>query len=146
MADDLYDFNVNQEDSDDDVFNIDKYLDDKPAPGEKKAPPAYQMYPGSKIAVSKAYGSHWKTKIEARPAYQRMRAKALPGGMVGSPPALPQHAPSGPRGFGRRGGSKPAGGRDARRAHERQSAVMADASFALVPPRQSGEEAWRRTP
>jgi len=39
----------------------------------------------------------WKTKIEARPAYQRMRAKALPGGMVGSPPALPQHAPSGPR-------------------------------------------------
>jgi glutathione S-transferase len=39
----------------------------------------------------------WKKKIEARPAYQRMRAKALPGGMVGSPPALPQHAPAGPR-------------------------------------------------
>src|SRR5262245_24321993 len=39
----------------------------------------------------------WKAKIEARPAYQRMRAKALPKGMVGSPPALPQHAPTGPR-------------------------------------------------
>jgi glutathione S-transferase len=39
----------------------------------------------------------WKTKIEARPAYQRMRAKALPGGMVGALPALPAHAPSGPR-------------------------------------------------
>lgn len=39
----------------------------------------------------------WKTKIEARPAYQRMRAKALPDGMVGALPALPQHAPAGPR-------------------------------------------------
>jgi glutathione S-transferase len=39
----------------------------------------------------------WKAKIAARPAYQRMRAKALPNGMVGAPPALPQHAPSGPR-------------------------------------------------
>jgi glutathione S-transferase len=39
----------------------------------------------------------WKAKIEARPAYQRMRAKALPDGMVGALPALPQHAPSGPR-------------------------------------------------
>jgi glutathione S-transferase len=40
----------------------------------------------------------WKAKIEARPAYQRMRAKALPDGMVGALPALPKHAPSGPRG------------------------------------------------
>lgn len=39
----------------------------------------------------------WQAKIEARPAYQRMRAKALPKGMVGSLPALPQHAPPGPR-------------------------------------------------
>ena len=39
----------------------------------------------------------WKTKIEARPAYKRMLAKARPDGMVGSLPALPQHAPSGPR-------------------------------------------------
>lgn len=39
----------------------------------------------------------WKAKIEARPAYQRMRAKALPDGMVGALPALPQHAPPGPR-------------------------------------------------
>jgi len=39
----------------------------------------------------------WKTKIEARPAYQAMLAKARPDGMVGSLPALPQHAPSGPR-------------------------------------------------
>lgn len=39
----------------------------------------------------------WKAKIEARPAYQAMLAKARPDGMVGSLPALPQHAPSGPR-------------------------------------------------
>ena len=39
----------------------------------------------------------WRTRIEARPAFQRMRAKALPDGMVGNLPALPQHAPSGPR-------------------------------------------------
>jgi glutathione S-transferase len=39
----------------------------------------------------------WKAKIEARPAYQRMLAKARPDGMVGALPALPKHAPSGPR-------------------------------------------------
>lgn len=39
----------------------------------------------------------WKAKIEARPAYQRMLAKARPDGMIGNLPALPQHAPSGPR-------------------------------------------------
>lgn len=40
----------------------------------------------------------WKKKIEARPAYRQMLAKARPDGMIGSPPALPQHAPPGPRG------------------------------------------------
>jgi glutathione S-transferase len=40
----------------------------------------------------------WKKKIEARPAYQRMLAKARPDGMIGTLPALPQHAPTGPRG------------------------------------------------
>jgi glutathione S-transferase len=39
----------------------------------------------------------WKEKIEARPAYQAMLAKARPDGMVGSLPALPAHAPAGPR-------------------------------------------------
>ena len=39
----------------------------------------------------------WKAKIEQRPAYQAMLAKARPDGIPGSPPALPQHAPSGPR-------------------------------------------------
>lgn len=39
----------------------------------------------------------WKAKIEQRPAYQRMLAKARPDGMVGALPALPAHAPSGPR-------------------------------------------------
>lgn len=39
----------------------------------------------------------WKAKIEARPAYQRMLAKARPDGMIGGLPRLPQHAPSGPR-------------------------------------------------
>ena len=39
----------------------------------------------------------WMEKVQARPAYQRMLAKARPDGMVGSLPALPAHAPSGPR-------------------------------------------------
>jgi glutathione S-transferase len=39
----------------------------------------------------------WKARIEARPAYQRMLAKARPDGMIGSLPRLPQHAPAGPR-------------------------------------------------
>ena len=39
----------------------------------------------------------WKAKIEARPAYQRMLAKARPDGMIGSLKALPAHAPAGPR-------------------------------------------------
>jgi glutathione S-transferase len=39
----------------------------------------------------------WKTKVEARPAYQRMLAKARPDGMIGNLPVLPKHAPSGPR-------------------------------------------------
>jgi glutathione S-transferase len=39
----------------------------------------------------------WKAKIEERPAYKAMLAKARPDGLIGSPPALPAHAPSGPR-------------------------------------------------
>jgi glutathione S-transferase len=39
----------------------------------------------------------WKARIEARPAYRRMLAKARPDGMIGGLPRLPQHAPSGPR-------------------------------------------------
>ena len=39
----------------------------------------------------------WKARIEARPAYQRMLAKARPDGMIGGLPRLPQHAPAGPR-------------------------------------------------
>lgn len=39
----------------------------------------------------------WKARVEARPAFQRMRARALPNGMVGSLTPLPQHAPTGPR-------------------------------------------------
>lgn len=39
----------------------------------------------------------WKAKVEARPAYQRMLAKARPDGMIGSLPPLSKHAPSGPR-------------------------------------------------
>jgi glutathione S-transferase len=39
----------------------------------------------------------WKVRIEARPAYQRMLAKARPDGMVGNLPVLPKHAPAGPR-------------------------------------------------
>jgi glutathione S-transferase len=39
----------------------------------------------------------WRTRIEARPAFKRARAAALPNGMVGNLPALPAHAPPGPR-------------------------------------------------
>ena len=39
----------------------------------------------------------WQAKVEARPAYKRMLAKARPDGMVGSLPVLPKHAPSGER-------------------------------------------------
>lgn len=39
----------------------------------------------------------WKAKIEQRPAYKAMLAKARPDGMVGSLTPLPKHAPSGPR-------------------------------------------------
>lgn len=39
----------------------------------------------------------WKAKVEARPAYGRMLAKARPDGMIGHLPVLRQHAPNGPR-------------------------------------------------
>lgn len=39
----------------------------------------------------------WKTKVEARPAYKAMLAKARPDGMIGNLPVLPKHAPAGPR-------------------------------------------------
>jgi glutathione S-transferase len=32
----------------------------------------------------------WRTKVESRPAYQRMLKAARPDGLVGSPPALPE--------------------------------------------------------
>lgn len=38
--------------------------------------------------------NEWKARMEARPAYQRMLAKARPDGMVGSLPALPKNASS----------------------------------------------------
>jgi glutathione S-transferase len=41
--------------------------------------------------------AEWRTRIEARPAFKAARAKALPNGMVGNLPALPAHAPPGPR-------------------------------------------------
>jgi glutathione S-transferase len=39
----------------------------------------------------------WKEKIEARPAYQRMLAKARPDGLIGALPKLPAHPPAGER-------------------------------------------------
>jgi glutathione S-transferase len=39
----------------------------------------------------------WRARVEARPAYQRMLAKARPDGMVGSLPPVRQRPPSGPR-------------------------------------------------
>jgi hypothetical protein len=53
-----------------DVFDVDTYLNsdndgERPGTKAKKEPPPYQMYPESKIPVSKAFGSLWRTKIEA---------------------------------------------------------------------------------
>lgn len=39
----------------------------------------------------------WKVKAEARPAYQRMLAKARPDGIPGNLPVVRQRPPSGPR-------------------------------------------------
>ncbi len=39
----------------------------------------------------------WKEKIEARPAYKRMLAKARPDDLIGALPKLPAHAPAGAR-------------------------------------------------
>jgi len=36
--------------------------------------------------------NEWKSRIEARPAYQRMLAKARPDGLIGALPALPKNA------------------------------------------------------
>lgn len=41
--------------------------------------------------------AEWKARIEARPAYNQMLAKARPDGMIGALRPLPRHAPSGPR-------------------------------------------------
>lgn len=41
--------------------------------------------------------AEWKTRIVARPAYNRMLAKARPDGMIGNLPKLERHAPAGPR-------------------------------------------------
>lgn len=51
---------------DTDIFDVDAHADgDKPSPKTKKDVPLYQMYEGSKIAVSKAFGALWRTKVEA---------------------------------------------------------------------------------
>ena len=41
--------------------------------------------------------TEWKSRIEARPAYKAMLAKARPDGMAGSLAPLKVHAPAGPR-------------------------------------------------
>lgn len=64
MADETdYGMNSNDDPLGDD-FDIDEVLKGENKP-EAPPMPAYQMYPGSKIPVSKAYGSMWKNKIEA---------------------------------------------------------------------------------
>lgn len=51
---------------DDDVFNIDDYLDkEADTKPSKSEVPLYQMYEGSKFPVSKAFGSLWRNKVEA---------------------------------------------------------------------------------
>lgn len=41
--------------------------------------------------------AEWKSRVVARPAYQRMLAAARPDGMIGNLPKLTRHAPAGPR-------------------------------------------------
>jgi glutathione S-transferase len=41
--------------------------------------------------------AEWKSRIEARPAYKRMLAKARPDGLIGALQKLPAHAPAGER-------------------------------------------------
>jgi hypothetical protein len=67
MADPSYeDTTINpNDDPAGDTFDVDTYLDGKDKKPKEKNIPPYQMYPGSKIPVSKAFGSLWKTKIEA---------------------------------------------------------------------------------
>jgi len=68
MASDNYDEGGVFGDSDDpsgDAFDVDTYLDQKPTSQAKQKIPVYQMYPASRIPVSKAFGSLWRTKIEA---------------------------------------------------------------------------------
>lgn len=68
MADDINDFEMPEnDDPTGDVFDVDGYLESERAEPKPKIP-AYQIYPGSKITVSKAYGQLWKTKIEATQA------------------------------------------------------------------------------
>src|SRR5215471_161815 len=65
MAEDPQEFIFNdQDDPNGDVFDVDSYEQGKKTE-TKKVAPAYQMYPGSRIPVTKAYGSLWRTKIEA---------------------------------------------------------------------------------
>jgi hypothetical protein len=49
-----------------DTFDVNDYIDGKQAkPKTEKAVPMYQVYPDSKIPVSKAYGSLWRTMIDS---------------------------------------------------------------------------------
>src|SRR6516165_1877889 len=65
MVDDTeFVFDANDDPAGDDAFDVDTYLKGEQKPS-KKEPPVYQMYPGSRIPVSKAFGSLWRTKIEA---------------------------------------------------------------------------------
>ena len=48
-----------------DLFDVDEYLKGGKPKSEKPEVPVYQVYPESRVPVSKAYGQIWKTKIEA---------------------------------------------------------------------------------
>jgi hypothetical protein len=58
-----YDFNES-DDPQDEAFDVDKYVNgEKPAPA-KRVPP-YQMFPDSRIPVTKAFGSLWRNKLDS---------------------------------------------------------------------------------
>jgi hypothetical protein len=62
---DVNSFDMADDDDDTNVFDIDEYINGKPKEKKPKEIPAYQIFPGSRIPVSKAYGSLWRTKVEA---------------------------------------------------------------------------------
>ena len=53
------------DDAQGEIFDVDKHLEGEQPVEEKKPVPPYQMYPDSRIPVTKAFGALWKNKLDA---------------------------------------------------------------------------------